>query len=181
MRNCKADVLALAWLLASVVGATGVAAATELHAEMHRATPSGPGETVGTVTIADSAQGAVVKTDLKGLPPGPHGFHVHENGSCQPETANGQTVPAGAAGGHFDPLHAGKHAGPQGEGHLGDLPVLQIAANGAAAETLTVPRIKDVGALRGKALMIHAGGDNYSDQPAPLGGGGGRLACGVLQ
>jgi len=28
--------------------------------------------------------------------------------------------------------------------------------------------------------MIHAGGDNYSDSPAPLGGGGARIACGVL-
>ena len=90
-------------------------------------------------------------------------------------------MPAGAAGGHFDPQHTGKHAGPQGNGHLGDLPVLQVAANGAATETLTAPRIIDVGALRGKALMIHAGGDNYSDQPAPLGGGGARIACGVLQ
>ena len=31
------------------------------------------------------------------------------------------------------------------------------------------------------ALMLHAGGDNYSDQPAPLGGGGARMACGVAQ
>lgn len=29
--------------------------------------------------------------------------------------------------------------------------------------------------------MIHAGGDNYADQPAPLGGGGPRLACGVIE
>jgi Cu/Zn superoxide dismutase len=29
--------------------------------------------------------------------------------------------------------------------------------------------------------LIHAGGDNYSDQPAPLGGGGVRLACGVAK
>jgi superoxide dismutase, Cu-Zn family len=148
---------------------------------MRRATPSGPGEAFGTVTIADSAQGAVIKTDLKGLPPGEHGFHVHENGSCEPTTVNGQTVPAGAAGGHFDPQHTGMHAGPEGHGHLGDLPVLQVAANGVAAETLTAPHITDVNALRGKAVMIHAGGDNYSDQPVPLGGGGARLACGVLQ
>jgi Cu-Zn family superoxide dismutase len=148
---------------------------------MHRATPSGPGEAVGTVTIADSAQGAVVKTDLKGLPPGPHGFHVHEHGSCEPATTNAHATPAGAAGGHFDPQQTGKHAGPQGEGHLGDLPVLQVAANGGAAETLTAPRIKDVDALRGKTVMIHAGGDNYSDQPEPLGGGGARIACGVLR
>ena len=35
--------------------------------------------------------------------------------------------------------------------------------------------------LRGKAVIIHASGDNYSDQPAPLGGGGARIACGVFQ
>lgn len=45
---------------------------------------------------------------------------------------------------------------------------------------LTAPRLTVVDA-RGKALMIHAGGDNYSDEPQPLGGGGGRVACGVVQ
>ena len=35
--------------------------------------------------------------------------------------------------------------------------------------------------LKGKALIIHAGGDNYSDRPAPLGGGGARVACGLIQ
>jgi Cu-Zn family superoxide dismutase len=28
--------------------------------------------------------------------------------------------------------------------------------------------------------MVHAGGDNHADQPAPLGGGGARVACGVI-
>lgn len=179
MRNSGAAIaiLVLAWIVAGCSAAT----AAELRAEMHRATPSGPGEAVGTVTIVDSPQGAVIKTDLKDLPPGPHGFHVHENDSCAPATSNGQTVPAGAAGGHFDPQHTGRHAGPEGAGHLGDLPVLTVAANGAASGTLTAPHLTDVAALRGKALMIHAGGDNYSDQPAPLGGGGARLVCGVLQ
>ncbi|MRR17699.1 MAG: superoxide dismutase [Cu-Zn] SodC1, partial [Deltaproteobacteria bacterium] len=31
------------------------------------------------------------------------------------------------------------------------------------------------------SLMIHVGGDNYSDVPEKLGGGGGRLACGVVK
>ena len=35
--------------------------------------------------------------------------------------------------------------------------------------------------VKGRAIMIHAGGDNYSDQPAPLGGGGARIACGVIK
>jgi Cu-Zn family superoxide dismutase len=29
--------------------------------------------------------------------------------------------------------------------------------------------------------MVHAGGDNYSDQPKPLGGGGDRIACGLIR
>ena len=35
--------------------------------------------------------------------------------------------------------------------------------------------------LKGRSVIIHAGGDNYSDQPAPLGGGGARIACGVIK
>jgi Cu-Zn family superoxide dismutase len=29
--------------------------------------------------------------------------------------------------------------------------------------------------------MIHDGGDNYSDEPAKLGGGGNRMVCGVIK
>jgi Cu-Zn family superoxide dismutase len=28
--------------------------------------------------------------------------------------------------------------------------------------------------------MVHAGGDNHADHPAPLGGGGMRILCGVI-
>jgi Cu-Zn family superoxide dismutase len=167
--------------LALTAGTAGLAGAAELKAELRQATPAGPGDTLGTVTISDSAGGAMLKTALKGLPPGAHGFHIHENGSCDPTSANGQPVPAGGAGGHLDPQKTGKHEGPEGSGHLGDLPALQVAADGTANVTLAAPHIKDVEAVRGKSLMIHAGGDNYSDQPAPLGGGGARIACGVIQ
>ena len=160
----------------------GPAIAAELKAELHKATPTGPGEAIGTVVISDGSGGAAVKTALKGLPPGPHGFHVHQTGSCDPTTsAGGQPTPAGGAGGHFDPQNTGKHEGPQGSGHLGDLPLLDVGGDGAANTTLTAPHIKDVASLKGKAVVIHAGGDNYSDQPQPLGGGGARIACGVLQ
>jgi Cu-Zn family superoxide dismutase len=27
--------------------------------------------------------------------------------------------------------------------------------------------------------MVHVGGDNFSDQPEPLGGGGARIGCGI--
>jgi superoxide dismutase, Cu-Zn family len=167
--------------LALTAGTAGLAGAAELKAELRQATPTGPGDSLGTVTISEGAGGAMLKTALKGLPPGAHGFHIHENGSCDPGSANGQPVPAGGAGGHLDPQKTGKHEGPEGSGHLGDLPALQVAADGTASVTLAAPHIKDVEAVRGKSLMIHAGGDNYSDQPAPLGGGGARIACGVIQ
>ena len=170
-------------VLATLLMGAGMhaAVAADLRAEMHTATSTGPGDVIGTVTVSPGAHGATLTTDLRGLPPGPHGFHVHENGSCDPATANGQLVPAGAAGGHLDPAHTGHHEGPTHDGHLGDLPVLTADASGRAAQTLDAPRITDLQAIKGHALMIHAGGDNYSDTPAALGGGGARIACGVLE
>jgi Cu-Zn family superoxide dismutase len=42
------------------------------------------------------------------------------------------------------------------------------------------PRLK-LADVKGRALMVHAGGDNHSDHPAALGGGGARAVCGVIQ
>ncbi len=86
---------------------------------------------------------------------------------------------ANGAGAHLDPAHTGIHAGPYGNGHLGDLPVLIVDADGKATLPLLSPRLK-VADVSGHALMIHAGGDNYHDTPKPLGGGGARIACGVI-
>jgi Cu-Zn family superoxide dismutase len=157
------------------------AGAADLTSTLLRATYKGPGESVGTVTISGSEGGAQFHLALHGLPPGPHGFHVHENGECGPIFINGARIPAGAAGEDWDPELTGKHAGPTGDGRLGDLPVIDVAADGTATQTLTAPRIKDIERLRGRSLVIQTGGDNYSDEPVPGGGGGLRLACGAIQ
>ena len=140
---------------------------------------NGVGAPVGTVTVTASDYGLVFTPDLKGLAPGLHGFHVHEKPSCAPAEVNGATVPAGAAGGHFDPQGSKKHGEPWGDGHLGDLPPLYVAADGSATSPVLGPRLK-LADVKGHALMVHAGGDNHSDHPAPLGGGGARMACGVI-
>ena len=119
--------------------------------------------------------------DLKALPPGEHGFHIHANGSCQPAIKEGKAVAAGAAGGHYDPQNTGKHEGPDGAGHLGDLPFLVVNNDGKATQPVVAPRLKTLDEVKGKALMIHVGGDNMSDSPQPLGGGGERFACGVIK
>ena len=91
----------------------------------------------------------------------------------------GKVVPGLAAGGHYDPENTGKHEGPFGNGHLGDLPRLVVNKQGVANIPVVAPRLK-VADLKGHSLIIHAQGDNYSDIPKPLGGGGARVACGVI-
>ena len=162
-----------------VVSSTPVLAQT-LTARMALATPSGPGVSVGMISVDESPAGAVFTLDLHGLPPGRHGFHLHANPSCAAGEKDGKPVPAAAAGGHFDPAMSGVHLGPTGMGHLGDLPLITVGADGAVRAVVTASRIKSLDELKGRALMIHVGGDNYADTPAPLGGGGARLACGVI-
>jgi Cu-Zn family superoxide dismutase len=146
---------------------------------MYRVDESGIGPPIGMIQAADGKDGLVLKPQLKGLPPGAHGFHVHENLSCAPAEKDGKPVAALAAGGHYDPQETKKHAGPKGQGHLGDLPALQVAPNGTATQPVSAPRLK-LADLKGRTLVIHAGADNYSDEPAPLGGGGARIACGLM-
>jgi Cu-Zn family superoxide dismutase len=157
------------------------AVAEEATADIHAVSAEGLGEQIGTIELADSADGLVIQTDLGDLPPGPHGFHLHTHGSCEPaHNDQGQMTAALGAAGHYDPDNTGRHAGPEGDGHKGDLPVLEVAADGTAEVTLMAPRLT-VAEARGRALMIHAGGDNYSDEPKPLGGGGARIACGIVE
>jgi len=142
--------------------------------------PGGVKNPIGTVHLEDGDKGLELHVVLYGLPPGQHGFHAHENGDCGPKDKDGKPVAGLAAGGHYDPGKTGKHEGPGGKGHAGDLPVLRTDAKGNINAENVVPRLK-VADLRGRSLMIHAGGDNYSDWPKPLGGGSDRIACGVVK
>ncbi|HLT76318.1 MAG TPA: superoxide dismutase [Cu-Zn] SodC [Ferrovibrio sp.] len=170
--------------LAGLALAAAPAAAAEKTITMNAISASGIGPSIGTITARDTAQGLMLIPQLSGLsPPGPHGFHVHEKPDCGPGPgANGQPAPGMAAGGHYDPHKTGRHHGPHRDaaGHKGDLPPLVVNADGSATLPVLAPRLK-VRDLSGRALMIHAGGDNYADEPQPLGGGGGRIACGVVR
>ncbi|MEA5466131.1 superoxide dismutase [Cu-Zn] SodC [Leptothoe sp. PORK10 BA2] len=139
----------------------------------------GIGPAVGTVTLADTRYGVVLTPNLTNLTPGMLGFHVHTNPACGPGFKQGDPVAGLAAGGHFDPFETGVHEGPYRAGHLGDLPPLFVAGDGTATTPVLAPRL-DVSFLKNRSLMVHLNGDNFSDQPAPLGGGGPRLACGVI-
>lgn len=173
----KTQTIAAAVVLAAVALP---ASAAEVSTKMYLLTDKGNGAYVGRVYFKDTDKGLAIRPRLHGLPAGDHGFHVHANRSCAPKkNADGTMVPGLGAGGHFDPENTGKHEGPTGKGHLGDLPVLHVAADGSTKGTLMAPRLK-VADLKKRSLMIHADGDNYSDTPKPLGGGGARLACGLF-
>lgn len=170
------------WLIAAVTASGAMTLqAAPLSVTLNAVNVDGTGAALGTVSIEQSEYGLVFTPDLSGLQPGIHGFHVHASGSCAVAEKDGQKVPAGAAGGHWDPQNTAKHGQPWGDGHLGDLPALYVGTDGKATQPVLAPRLKDLEALKGHALMVHAGGDNHADSPAPLGGGGARVACGVIK
>ena len=168
------------FLAAAAIVLTGTAFAAEIVVQMNLVDEQGVGKAIGTVTITEGPSGLVLTPALTDLPPGVHGFHVHQNALCSAGEKEGKKVPGLAAGGHFDPAATAKHEGPAGAGHLGDLPALTAGADGKVTQPVTAPRLK-LADVAGRSLMIHAGGDTYSDMPAPLGGGGARLACGVIK
>lgn len=140
---------------------------------MYIVTPKNHGKKVGTIIARDSQYGLLLIPRLYDLSPGEHGIHVHTKPSC---AQNGM-----AAGEHLDPRNTGKHLGPyNNNGHLGDLPVLYVNQNGRAITPMLAPKLT-VNNIKKHAIIIHVGGDNYSDSPKPLGGGGERLACGVIK
>lgn len=169
----------LLMLAAALVTASGVMAA-DMVFDMHRIDSTGVKEKVGTITVSDSSYGALLTPDLAGLSGahGLHGTHVHQNPDCGPAQKDGKSVPGLAAGGHYDPAGAGRHEGPYGNGHLGDLPPIYIDEEGKASLPVLAPRLR-ASDFVGRSLIIHSGGDNYSDHPKPLGGGGSRMVCGV--
>jgi len=170
--------------LAVCIFAAPAVLAAEKSIPINAGSANGTGIALGTIVAKDTLQGLLLTPDLKqiGQPAGPRGFHLHEKPDCSTGPgADGRPAAAMAAGGHYDPMKTGKHHGPHArDGHKGDLPPLVVNADGTATLPVIAPHLK-VRDLAGKALMIHAGGDNYSDTPAPLGGGGGRIACGVIK
>ena len=166
-----ASLSVLPFVAASTSKAEGV------KVDMHQISAEGVGASMGALDLAESAQGLSISGQLTNLTAGEHGFHIHEKPNCGPGEKDGKVSPGIAAGSHFDPKATKKHAGPDGNGHLGDLPKLVVSADGKIS--IVAPHLK-LADVKAHALVIHEGGDNYSDAPE-AGGGGKRIACGVIE
>ena len=160
--------------LAAESATTKQAAPKSAQAEL-KATP-GNGVS-GTLTFDAEGSGVRLTGSVKGLKPNStHGFHVHEKGDCSAPDAT-------SAGGHYNPTsHA--HGDPKGaEHHLGDMPNLEADGTGTATLDVVVKnatlRTGEPSDLVGKAVIVHAGPDDYKSQPA--GNSGARIACGIIK
>lgn len=155
------------------VALTGVAAAS---AQLLDAA----GQPVGEAFFTPAADGGVIiSVTLIGLTvdeAGEHGIHVHQVGACTPDFS--------AAGGHFNPLHRQHGLENPAGAHAGDLPNIEIAADGTAEYSAATTFLSlSAGPAfpfdaDGSALVIHAGADDQASNPS--GGSGAAIACGVI-
>jgi Cu-Zn family superoxide dismutase len=163
---------------AAVIGLAATAnASAQEPATATAAFTSKAGKDAGTAKLTGTDKGVLIEIEVSGLPAGKWvAFHVHETGSC--DHSGGHM----SAGGHFNPGKA-EHGYRSAKGpHAGDMPNQYVGADGvlrAQVFNSMVRLDKGDNAIRGKALMIHGGTDDYVGQPA--GNAGDRQACGVIK
>ena len=168
-------------LLCACAGAEPEPATSEPqgHSLAHAQQFDQSGELVADATVSPVEEGVTIEVEVYDLPPGVHGFHIHETGRCDAPDFE-------SAGGHLNPLDAGHGLGDEDGAHLGDLPNLPVGVDGEAESTMLVAGVSlaedDLASLLagdGTALVVHAEADDYETNPA--GDAGARIACGVLE
>jgi Cu-Zn family superoxide dismutase len=131
----------------------------------------------GKVKFADEKGGVVVLAEVWNAPPGKHGLHIHENGSCADlgKAAGGHYNPNGNPHGYAPkdfPLHA----------HPGDMGNIDVDVDGHGTVKLHMPELGLANSARydivGRAVILHEKVDDFSQ---PTGNAGGRIACGVIE
>ena len=131
----------------------------------------------GRLALVPTADGVHITGTIGGLPKGlPAAFHVHERGDCS-------AVDASTAGGHFNPGNQPHGRAGAGAHHAGDIDNLSANAEGVANVDVHLHGVSLGGGgvtdIAGRAVVVHAQGDDYRSQPA--GNAGARVACGVIK
>ena len=168
MRKFVLVSIALLFVVSCASMSTGPTASATLS-------PTSGNTAAGTVRLTQLADGSVrVNIDLTGVPPGVHGFHIHDKGDCGD---NGN-----AAGGHYNPTST-PHGSPNAAAHpAGDFGNVTSDDNGRVRHEFTTRSITvEAGPTTavGHAIILHANPDDLVTQPT--GNAGGRIACGVVQ
>ncbi|WP_306254005.1 superoxide dismutase family protein [Parvularcula sp. IMCC14364] len=143
------------------------------------------GEFLGNVTMSDSTNGVLIRVDLKNLPQGWHGIHLHQIGDCGDGSEGFK-----ASGGHINP-DGNAHGLLNPDGYeRADMPNIYAGADGRATAAffnsyVRLNNSEDVaetvgfGAVlldtNGFAMVVHENADDHQSQP--IGGAGPRIAC----
>jgi Cu-Zn family superoxide dismutase len=138
---------------------------------------SGVGNAIGTITVKNSEvlvagrrePALLLKPNLRGLRPGSYAFHVHQNPNCGPAIKDGVPVAGLAAGAHLWLSGIGQLSGTTFSSHLGDLPNLEVNADGTSTKVVVAARLS-LADVAHRVLIIHA---SQHDNSA-------RMACGRL-
>ncbi|KAA5606560.1 superoxide dismutase family protein [Roseospira marina] len=141
------------------------------------------GQVLGTVSFHETPSGMLwVAAHATDVPPGRHGFHIHETGTCDADTD------FKSAGGHLAGGHAHGVLDARGP-HPGDLPNVTVHDDGRLDAEFFLQRLSvDEGLWLGDAalfdsdgaaVVLHDGADDYESQPS--GAAGPRIACGVIE
>ncbi len=146
---------------------TGITAQADLE-------PTAGNEAQGVVTFTETPEGVRIVANLRGLPPGRHGFHVHEFGDCSAPDAE-------SAGGHFNPTNQPHGAPADIQRHDGDLGNIDAGPDGTAHFEWVDPVMELTGenSIVGRSVIVHAAPDDLTSQPS--GNAGARLACGTIR
>lgn len=128
----------------------------------------------GTIQFEQDGETVTVTGEVTGLKPGMHGFHVHENGDLS-DKETGKS-----AGGHFNPTDKSHGKPSDDERHVGDLGNIEANEEGVATVDITddVISLDGENSIAGKALVIHAGEDQFTQ---PTGDAGDRVAFGLIE
>jgi Cu-Zn family superoxide dismutase len=137
-------------------------------------TPSKGSTIAGTLHFTTMGTGVHIHGTVTGLDPNStHAMHIHEFGDA--------SAPDGmSAGGHYNPEHHMHGAPGSAEHHAGDLGNITADATGTATIDLMVDGLSIAGdkdPILGRAVVIHAKTDDFSQ---PVGNAGGRLGVAVI-
>jgi Cu-Zn family superoxide dismutase len=131
----------------------------------------------GSATLKDTPEGLRVEVKVAEVPPGTHGFHIHEKGACGDQ--------GNAAGGHFNPEGSPRGFLPKDgpmKAHAGDMGNIEVNAKGSGKATIVLPGVSLQGtggtpSVDGRAIIVHEKADDFGQ---PTGNAGGRIGCGII-
>jgi Cu-Zn family superoxide dismutase len=148
---------------------------TDVEIDVNHESKSDSGVT-GTAAFSQQNGEILLHIDLANTPPGEHAFHIHQTGDCS--SPDGKS-----AGGHWNPMEMDHGAWAADPHHLGDVGNIVVGEDGTGTFHMSTDAWSigtgEPNDITGKAVILHAGIDDFTSQPT--GAAGGRIACGVIQ